>query len=349
MKLFMAIFNKVFVFGGLLVAGIVFLYVFIFNGDLNKMKTTFYNLKKGKLKSSENGNQKKDKIDKKNNKNKKVKSKEKISIDTSDEFLDFDKVVVFSKKNPVGLIKKKGKNEYVGAVEVFGCNYNLLSIEEREDLEREFAKLLNGIDYPIQIYIQSRKVDIEGYENKYNARLEEIKKKIEKTQSKLEFLKEANEDKETIREVGVTLNKLIAQYNYGAKIKEYMMQRCQEKTMLERKYFIIMTHKHDKLAFKEEQTEQELIHNAFFDINNKANSIIDALRRANLDGKLLSGFELANLLYTAYNKADSEYYKLNKALKSRFSHLYTTAEPVSIKQARRQLENLNQQIEEVSV
>ena len=36
--------------------------------------------------------------------------------------------------------------------------------------------LLNGIDYPIQIFVQSRKIDIENYKKMYEDMLAEIKR-----------------------------------------------------------------------------------------------------------------------------------------------------------------------------
>jgi len=352
MKMFLVIFQKVLVVGGLGMAIFVFLYVFIFDGNMDRMIEFKDKILRKKTKGTSNGkkdNKKnKNKKDKKSNQtsdNKKInkKSKDKVVVKDSRDILDFEKVIAFSPDNPIGLVVKKEK-EYIGVVEVKGINYNLLSIEEREILEESFAKLLNGIDYPMQIYVQSRKVDIESYELKYTKRLEDIKKTLDRMNDKLIFLKESNEDIDKIVSMERDINRLATQYNYGLEIKEWIIARCKQKSMLERKYYLVVSHKHNTRSFKEELTEQEMVHNAFFDISNKSSSIVSALQRANLDGKLLTAFELTDLLYRAYNKSDSEYYKLDKALKSRFSHLYNTSKPVELKKLERQAKEIDEQL-----
>jgi predicted RNase H-like nuclease (RuvC/YqgF family) len=118
--------------------------------------------------------------------------------------------------------------------------------------------------------------------------------------------------------------------------------------MLERRYYIAVSHIYNDSKFKEQLTEKEKLSNAFFDIENKASSLISALQRAKLSGKLLTGEEIAELLYISYNKADSEHYKFENALKSKFSHLYTTAEPVERKAMKRRLKDLEKEEEKIT-
>ena len=278
------------------------------------------------------------------NRNSKDESKNgEVKIGVTQDFLDFEDIQIFSRDNPMGIIVRKEKSEFVGIVEVFGINYNLLSVEEREILEDSFGKLLNGIDYSIQIYVQSRKLDIDKYENKYESRLEEIKKNIDSLTGRYNFLtenNEAGENNSAIAELADKINKLTNQYNYGEEIKDYMMARSKQKNILERKYYLVITHKHNSRLFEEALTYDELLNNAFFDIANKANSIISALQRSKLGGKILTAVELAEVLYSAYNKSDSSTYKISNALRSQFSHLYTTATPVELKKIARKLEEV---------
>lgn len=270
----------------------------------------------------------------------KSKEKEQQNILKVQDFLDFDNIEIFSKDNPMGAIVRDNNSEFIGVIEVLGINYNLLSIEEREMLEDSFAKLLNGLDYPIQIHVQSRKLDIEEYGKKYSERLEEIKKNYDSLVAKLNFLKDNDGALNEIIDMEDKINRTANQYNYGQEIKAYIMARSESKNMLERKYYIILTHRHNKGLFEEELTYKEILNNAFYDIANKANSLISALSRANLGGKILSGMELAELLYTSYNKSESGIYKLSQAIRSQFNHLYVTAAPVELKKLAREVEKL---------
>lgn len=283
------------------------------------------------------------------NKSKDDSKKGEVKIATTQEFLDFEDIQIFNKDNPMGIIVRNNKTEFIGIVEVFGINYNLLSVEEREILEVSFGKLLNGIDYPIQIYVQSRKLDIDKYENRYEARLGEIKKNIDSLTSRYNFATENNENGENnavIVELADKINKLTNQYNYGEEIKEYMMARSKQKNILERKYYLVITHKHNNKMFEEALTYEELLKNAFFDIANKANSIISSLQRSKLGGKMLNAVELGEVLYSAYNKSESSIYKISNALKSQFSHLYTTATPVELKTIARQIDEVERMKDE---
>ena len=318
-----------------LIGAVMGVILIIFDGDVEKIKS------KLNIKSKD-----KNKAGKKQSKEKKLKTKkEKISIRDTQSFLDFDEIKTIGTENPVGLIVRD--NEYIGVIEVFGINFNLLSIAERDVLEDSFSRLLNGIDYPIQIYIQSKKIDIEQYINKYGARLEELKKEIEKTHNKIQFYYENNERLEEIPELEDKLNRLAAQFQYGVNVNNFIIEKCREKYMLEKKYYIVITHKHNSAKFNEKLSKEEELADAFFNIANKANSLISALQRAKMNGKLLSGVELAEMLYVSYNKADSEIISLKNALNSGFSHYWTSAEPVDLKLMKNRLKELQKEKSEI--
>lgn len=313
----------------LAIAGVVLI---VFDGDINKVKKMLGKITGKKIEIEESTKKApKSATQKKNEKNV-------TTVGTTQEFLDFEEIVTLSKDDPKGLIVKKDGKGFVAVVEVKGLNYNLLSLEEREILEMSFGKLLNGIDYPVQIYIQSRKLYIENYNTLYTKRLEEIKKNYENLVNRQEFLAKQGQVEP---ELNHKIERVAKQYNYGLGIKDWTVHRSKEKNMIERKYYIIISYYHNSSNFKEQLTSPELIANAFFDLQNKASSIISALRGANLDGSMLTNVQLAELLYIAYNRGDSEIYKLQNALKARFSHFFTTAEPVEMKTIKRKINELD--------
>lgn len=316
----------------------------IFDGDIGKIKKKF-----GKQKDSLNGKTTNSISDKKKAQGKKASveaknASSKLNIKGSVDLLNFDGIRSIDPNNPVGIIVREGTKEFVGVMEVFGLNYNLLSLAEREILEDSFSKLLNGIDYPVQIYIQSRSINIDNYQVKYEKKLDEIRKDLEKFQAKIKQLKENDgKDIDAIQEIEQKFNRLASQYEYGLRLNDYILFRCKEKEMLERRYYICISHSHNASKYKEKLTEDELVANAFFDISNKSSSIISALQRAKLNGKLLSPVEVGELLYIAYNKKDSNFLSFTKAMQSRFnSNWITTAEPIELKIIDRQLKELDE-------
>lgn len=331
---------KAVVFFFVFVVIVIGTFVVVFDGKMPWIK------KGDKQNNNKNNNKGKERKSAQTSTKSNGKGKVEVNYGETQDFLDFDDIQIFSQDNPMGLVVKNNKSEFIGMIEVFGLNYNLLSIEEREILEDSFGKLLNGIDYGIQIYVQSRKLNIDKYEGKYDTRLDEIKKNIDSLTARYNFIKENNEEADKLQEMEVRINKLVSQYNYGIEIKEYMMERSKAKNILERKYYIVITHRHNARMFEEAQTYNEILNNAFFDVANKANSLITALQRAKLGGKMLNGIELAEVLYSSYNKSDSSVYKIDNAIKSHYSHLYTTATAVELKTIARQLDDIEIQKEE---
>lgn len=326
-------------------AGIVLL---VFDGDINKIKEKFG---KKEVPGKKVPKEKENKQDKKENKKEKKKgSKKEEKIIDSRNILDFDEIRAVQSDTPIGIIVRNNKTEFVGVIEVKGINFNLLSLSEKDILEESFARLLNGIDYNISISIQSRKLEMDKFSLKYKKRLEELEKEHKKLNEKVLMLeKKLPQEHPEVTNAKTNLYRLESQLNYGIDLYNYSMERCLQKDMLERKYFICISHKHNYKKFNEELTYDEKISNAFFDIANKASSIISALQRAKLNGRLLSPVEVGELIYTFYNKEDSDNYKIRKALETKFNSYFITAEPVELKMHKRkidELENMEKELKE---
>ena len=82
-------------------------------------------------------------------------------------FLDFDEI----KDNMI--VQDKGKR-YVMAIQCQGINYDLMSGMEKVAVEQGFVQFLNTLRRPIQLYVQSRKVNLEESLQNYNKRLKAI-------------------------------------------------------------------------------------------------------------------------------------------------------------------------------
>lgn len=296
--------------------------------------------------------------DKKDSKDKKEKSEEKkkesIKIKASQDLLDFDTIEQFSKDNPIGLIVREEKTEFIGGIQVEGINFNLLSMEEKEMLELLFARLLNGVDYPIQIMIQSRRLDIEDYMYRYQQNVNDIKNKRDKLNEKLKHLESIGGDPYKITVLKDDIGSVSNQYEYGEQLLDYIRKRCSDKAMLQKKYYILFKYNHKKMVYNEELNYDEILRNAFYDVSNKAGSIKSALGRAKIKSHILTSLELAELIYTSYNKQDSEILSFKKAVESRFSHLAATSiedieEKIKITKVEKEIKELEKEEQLLSI
>ena len=75
-------------------------------------------------------------------------------------------------------------------------------------------------------------------------------------------------------------------------------------------------------------SKDEIKNIAFSDLYTRAQSIISALGVCGINGKILDSNGLAELLYIAYNRDDSEVYNLEKAFNSVYDEMYSTAPDV---------------------
>lgn len=225
----------------------------------------------------------------------------------------------------------KDDDTYVGGVEVYGVNYNLLSTSEKLVLEEVFQKTLNGLDYPIQIYVQSRKINLDSYNALYKKRIDELKDVLKQEQNKFTRLTERQAELAELQEAKSDVERAQSQITYGESVIEFINRISASDDILDKKYFIMTPYYYDASQFNQKQTEEEKFETAFNAIINRLESILMSLHGGNMEGKVLNGVEMAELLYNSYNKPDADKYKLGNAIKSGFANYIVTSRPVEYK------------------
>ena len=245
---------------------------------------------------------------------KKVKNNKEVQILDSQDILEFEEIIVCNEETA---LLKYDENTFLGYIDVKGINFNLMSIDERIMLEESFGELLNGIDFSVQFYTQSRRIDLDDYINNYQDRIEQIK-----------LQKKAMEERGSSQE---EIDRITNQIEYGEKLLTYYTQRTINSDLKERRYYIVIKYVHSADSFEHKLDDYEILTSAYSDIQNKAALIIDSLLRNNLRSKLLSATEIGEMLYTAYNRCDSSKLKFKNAVESGFNHLFSTSKPVELK------------------
>ena len=83
------------------------------------------------------------------------------------DFMEFDKI-------EDSMIVQKGGKRYIMVVECQGVNYDLMSQLEKVAVEEGFQQFLNTLRHPIQIYIQTRTINLESSIANYKSRVKNI-------------------------------------------------------------------------------------------------------------------------------------------------------------------------------
>ena len=95
----------------------------------------------------------KEKVDKKTGK--KLKTFKQYSTQSIMEFMEFETIVD-------NMISQKDGMRYIMVVECQGINYDLMSEFEKNGVEEGFLQFLNTLRHPIQIYTQTRTINLEN-------------------------------------------------------------------------------------------------------------------------------------------------------------------------------------------
>lgn len=241
---------------------------------------------------------------------------------------DLSKFMEFDKIEDDMIIQENGE-KYVMVIKCQGINYDLMSETEMLAVEEGFANFLNTLKYPIQLYVQSRSLNLEDEINKYKERLKIIKEDYDKaelnayTRKKNERLSQKERD---AIDFEVKKKKILT--DYGADIISYVEKMSLNKNILQRRYYIAVSFYKSELGLATNYTKEETHDLAYSDLYTRCRSISGALLPCGVESKILNSEELAELLYIAYNKDDSDIYNIRKALNSGFYRLYSTSKDV---------------------
>ena len=277
----------------------------------------------------------KDKVEVNENKvSNKTKVQQLYNIQSIFNFMEFDKI----EDNMI--IQKNGK-KFLMVIKCQGINYDLMSTVEKNSVEQGFIQYLNTLRNPIQIYIQTRKVDLTGSIDTYKQKVREIGDNL----ARMEFdynqkVRNGQTDSKKMDSEKYEIVKARNLYEYGTDIVKNTERMSLNRNILTKNYYIILSHYPDE-TINGVYGQEEINNIAFSELYTKAQSTISLLSVSGINGKILDSYELADLLYTAYNRDDAELYDLNKAINAGYDSLYTTSEDVIDKR----MKELDRQIE----
>ena len=259
------------------------------------------------------------------------KTKKKSTIGTSQvynkqsilDFMEFDGV-------QDNMIIQKNGRRYLMVVECQGVNYDLMSSVEKVGVEEGFQQFLNTLRHPIQIYIQTRTINLENSISNYKARVRDIENRYNQMNMQFNRMREEGiYTEQELREYYFELTKQRNLLEYGKDIVANTEKMSLNKNILNKKYYVVIPYFSEEAINENEKYDKEEIRNmAFSELYTKSQSIIRTLSSCSISGKILSSKELIELLYVAYNRDESEVFGIDKAIRAGFDNLYSTSPDV---------------------
>ena len=287
-----------------------------------------------------------------------LKAKEKRTFDRNDETIESDKkptekhttqalgkksifdFMEFDKIEDNMIIQRNGR-KYIMAVECQGVNYDLMSGVEKTGVEEGFVQFLNTLRFPIQIYVQTRTVNLESSLDAYKKRVSQIEANLYKMNQQYEEMVDSERyTKEQLNKAFYEITKQRNLYEYGKDIIYDTEKMSLNKNILNKKYFIIISYSPNEIG-ENEYDKSEIQSMAFSELYTRAQSLMRTISACGVNGKILNSVELAELLYVAYNRDESETFDLKKAAKADYDSLYSTAPDV----LQKRIKELDKEIE----
>jgi len=289
----------------------------------------------------------------------KNKVKEELDIDSKQKtykeytkesifkFMDFEKI----EDNMI--IQEKGK--YLMVLECQGINYDLMSEIEKISVEQGFIQFLNTLRHPIQLYIQTRTINLEKSIQSYNDKLKAIEDNYHRKIFEYEEKQKAGiYSARDLQKEYYELTKERNLYEYTKDVISDIEKNSLNKSVLNKKYYIVIPQYQSEMEVGD-FSKEEIQNMAFSELYTKAKSIIRVLYSCQINAKILDSEKLTDLLYVAYNRDESDIFGAEKARKAGFQELYSTSQDVFEKKIhilnkeieRKAIELANEKIQEV--
>lgn len=252
-------------------------------------------------------------------------SKNEIAKDDVFKFMEFDRILD-------GMIVQNGGSKFTMAIKCKGINYDLMSDIEQLAVEEGFITFLNTLRFPIQLYVQAQNVDLKGAIAKYKENISGIKNEYERLDYQytktLEAFDSTTDEIERIeKERGEVLNV----YEYASDIINYVERMSYNKNLLQRNFYVLISYHTSEVSAMDKFSKDELVNICYNELLTRCQNVISGLASSSVEGKVLDSNELADLIYTAYNRDDKGLLSVKEAIDSGFYRLYSTSEDAFIK------------------
>ena len=237
------------------------------------------------------------------------------------DFMEFDEVVD-------NMIVRKNNSQYVMVLQCNGVNYDLMSEQEKISVEAGFVQFLNTLRFPIQLYVQSRTLNLVDIIAEYKGRIEELNYEIQKIDIKIdEAVKKGN--RALKEKLEFEKRRKINILEYGISITDYVEKLGSNKNILQQRTYVVVSYYAAEIGIgTDKYSKEELYNMCFSELYTRCQNIASALGTSQISCKILDSEELAELLYIAYNRDESEVLQLSKMVNAQYDSLYSSGKDV---------------------
>ena len=257
-----------------------------------------------------------------------------LNVESMNDFIEFDEIVD-------NMIARKNRTQFVMIIQCNGVNYDLMSQDEKIAVEEGFVQFLNTLRFPIQLYVQSRTLNLKNIIDEYKERVDVVTEDLRKIDQKLRQAI-ATGNKAMAEKLDFEKRRKTSILEYGQNITEYVERLSLNKNILQQKTYVVLSYYTAEIGGNVSNYSKDEINNiCFSELYTRSQNLISSLGTSQVTGRILDSQELAELLYVAYNRDDSELYQISEMLDAQYDRLYSTAKDVLEKRQEKLDEEIN--------
>lgn len=255
------------------------------------------------------------------------------------KFMEFDRILD-------NMIIQQNGEKYTAVIKCKGINYSLMSDVEQLAVEEGFMTFLNTLKFPIQLYVQAQTVNLKNNINDYKGNMKNILEEYDDINMQYNtILNSLESTDEEIDEIEKKRSSILNVLEYGQDIVRYVEKLALNKSMLQRSFYVLVSYYKSELTNSSGFSKEELLDICYSELFTRVQNIISGLSMCSVSSTILNSNDIAELLYSAYNRDDKNFMSVEQALEAGFHRLYSVSEDAIIKKQQKLVENLKKEAE----
>ena len=235
------------------------------------------------------------------------------------KFMEFDRILD-------DMIIQNNGEKYTAVIKCKGVNYNLMSEIEQLSVEEGFINFLSTLKFPIQLYVQAQNINLRDNIAKYRENMKGIIQEYDDLNAEYSIVVNSLESSsEEIERAENKRNSALNVVEYGQDIVRYVERLSANKNMLQRNFYVLVSYYKSEITNVTSFDNEEVLDICYSELATRCENIISGLNMCSVTGEMLRSTELAELLYSAYNRDDYNVISVKDAIESGFHRLYSTS------------------------
>lgn len=235
------------------------------------------------------------------------------------KFMEFDKI-------EDNMVIQQGGTKFTAILKCKGINYALMSEIEQLAVEEGFITFLNTLKSSVQLYVQAQTIDLKESIRKYKENMQGLDTEYDDKSTEYNILMNSLEstDKE-IEVVEKEKNSILNVVDYGNDIIRYVEKLSANKSMLQRSFYVLVSYYSSEISVGSGFKKEEIADICYNELYTRVQNIMSGLATCSVSSTPIDSNEIAELIYSAYNRDDKNYINVKQALESGFHRLYSTS------------------------